>query len=136
MNAVNRVSSAGIAGLTILVVDDEAPYRRAVGRVLAGSTATVVEAANGKEAVAYAARNSVDVVVMDVRMPVRDGVDAAADLLALPTPPSILLMSAEDPPPGLLALGVSFLPKPFSVDELHLAIHQARAGRALPRDSP
>lgn len=130
MNAAYRIPLEGIAGLTILVVDDEAPYRRAVGRVLGAATANIVEAANGWEAAAYVAAHPVDVVVMDVRMPVRDGVETAADLLAMPKPPAILLMSADDPPAGIRALGVPFLAKPFSIVELHLAINQARATRA------
>lgn len=60
-------------GVGILVVDDEDMPRRAMARVLARAGATVVQAANGTEAIAALGNPSFDAVLCDVRMPGLDG---------------------------------------------------------------
>jgi CheY-like chemotaxis protein len=61
------------AASRVLVVDDDFAVRRAVVRFLRTEGLTVVEAANGEEALAKLREGGVSVVVLDLRMPVMDG---------------------------------------------------------------
>ena len=64
--------------IRVLLVDDQELVRTGFRRVLTGEEdiEVVGEAANGREALAAAARTRPDVIVMDIRMPVMDGVEA------------------------------------------------------------
>ncbi len=66
------------AEAVVLVVDDVEPNRRLVSDLLSGSALTIMEAVNGREAVNIVRENAVDLVLMDLRMPVMDGYEAAA----------------------------------------------------------
>jgi len=72
------------ARIRILVVDDHPIVRSGITSVLASQADfdVVGEAGNGDEAVAAASRLEPDLVLMDLRMPVRNGVDASAAILA------------------------------------------------------
>jgi DNA-binding NarL/FixJ family response regulator len=71
--------------IRILVVDDHPIVRSGITSVLASQPDfdVVGEAGNGQEAVAAASRLEPDLVLMDLRMPVRNGVDASAAILAV-----------------------------------------------------
>jgi DNA-binding NarL/FixJ family response regulator len=72
------------ARIRILVVDDHPIVRSGITSVLASQSDfdVVGEAGNGDEAVAAALRLEPELVLMDLRMPVRNGVDASAAILA------------------------------------------------------
>jgi two-component system chemotaxis response regulator CheY len=62
---------------TVLVVDDEPHIRKYIGLILRKlGTPTVVEAANGEEAIAAFEQHNPDLVLMDVNMPIMDGLQA------------------------------------------------------------
>lgn len=63
-----------LAGLRVLLVEDEDSVRRPVGRYLAQRGAQLSEAAHGGEALTAVQRETPDVIVADLRMPVMDGV--------------------------------------------------------------
>jgi two-component system cell cycle response regulator DivK len=63
---------------TVLVVEDYSDSRFMMGRLLEMSGYSVLEAANGREAVEVAERESPDVVLMDLQMPVLDGFTATS----------------------------------------------------------
>jgi len=73
----------GMEEVTVLVVDDQAPFRLAMKAMLARTPgfAMVGEAADGSEVVEAAAATGADLVLMDVNMPVMNGIDATRDLL-------------------------------------------------------
>jgi len=85
--------------LRTLVVDDADAMRLSVVRRLrADRRIEVVDTAtNGAEAVDKATRLHPDLVVMDVNMPVMDGLEATRRLKGLAAPPRVLLLSAEGP---------------------------------------
>jgi CheY-like chemotaxis protein len=60
---------------TILLVDDDPSVREMIGRVLAGECYHVLSAANGFEAIEVASANSIDLVLLDLNMPGKDGWD-------------------------------------------------------------
>lgn len=88
-----------MAGVTrLLLVDDDALVRAGLALMLGGSDEleVVAEASNGREAVARVRDGGVDVVLMDLRMPVMDGIDATAAIVALPSAPRVLVLTTFD----------------------------------------
>lgn len=86
------------APVRIVVVDDEELVRMALRLVIDGEAdLTVVgEAADGNAALAVVDEQRPDVVLMDVRMPGRDGLDTTRELLARPAPPRVLMLTTFD----------------------------------------
>ena len=82
----------------ILIVDDEAPARDRLRRLLEALEGCQVcaEATNGHEALEQAESHKPDIVLMDVRMPGMDGIDAARQLTAQATPPAVIFCTAYD----------------------------------------
>ncbi|MFJ6071008.1 response regulator [Streptomyces sp. NPDC093065] len=82
----------------IVVVDDEELVRMALRLVIDGEPdlTVVAEAADGNAALAVVDEQRPDVVLMDVRMPGRDGLDTARELLARPAPPRVLMLTTFD----------------------------------------
>jgi DNA-binding response OmpR family regulator len=62
-------------GTTILLVDDDPAVREMVGRVLTEEAYLVLSAANGPEALAIASANRIDLVLLDLNMPLQNGWD-------------------------------------------------------------
>jgi len=73
----------------VLVVDDHADFREAMRLFLERSGFRVLTADNGAEAVAWASEQFLDAIIMDVSMPILDGIDATAQLKASPRSASI-----------------------------------------------
>ncbi|MEM7276860.1 MAG: LytTR family DNA-binding domain-containing protein [Pseudomonadota bacterium] len=84
---------------TLLIVDDEQPARERLQRLLGDleeAPAKVVAAANGEEALKVCQTQLVDIVLLDIRMPGMDGIEAASYLQALPEAPAIIFTTAYD----------------------------------------
>jgi two-component system response regulator AlgR len=125
--------------LRALIVDDEAPARERLRRLLEeiGDVAVVGEATNGMEALDRCAALDPDVVLLDVRMPGMDGIEAARHLATLEEPPAVIFTTAYDEY-ALAAFemeAVGYLLKPVRREKLARAVrHAARlAGPQLAR---
>jgi two-component system, OmpR family, response regulator MprA len=109
-------------GDRVLVVDDDPPLRRMLERTLAAEGFEVTVASDGGGALLAAERSAPDVIVLDVGMPVLDGLAVCRRLRdkGLPTP--ILMLTARDEVPdrvaGLEAGADDYLVKPFAIQEL------------------
>jgi DNA-binding NarL/FixJ family response regulator len=125
-----------------LIADDQAMVREGFAAVLAAQPGLVVvgQAADGAEAVAQARELSPDVVLMDVRMPVMDGLQAAREILAAgPGPgehrPRVLMLTTFDVDDyvyeALCAGASGFLLKDATATELVHAVRVVAAGDAL-----
>ena len=75
----------------ILVVDDEEPVRTSVAEILRAAGYKVAEAVDGQDALDMLKSGSVTVLLLDIRMPRRTGIEV---LQALESPPNVILMSA------------------------------------------
>ncbi len=82
----------------VLLTDDDPLVRAGLSLILGGSPdITVVgEAVNGAEAVTAVRAGGVDVVLMDIRMPVMDGIAATAAMLALADAPKVIVLTTFD----------------------------------------
>jgi DNA-binding NarL/FixJ family response regulator len=124
---------------TVLVVDDQELVRSGFRAILdsADDLRVVGEAADGVDAVAEAARLRPDVVLMDVRMPRLDGIEATAQILdqRADDPPKVLVLTTfgtEEHVLDALRAGASgFLLKDATSDELVRAVRTVAAGDAL-----
>jgi CheY-like chemotaxis protein len=76
----------------VLVADDEAGMRETLADILSESGYGVTEAADGNAALDAIRKNDFDVVVMDIRMPGRDGVSVLREVGT--PPPRVILMTA------------------------------------------
>jgi CheY-like chemotaxis protein len=85
-------SSAGLTAL--LVVDDEQGMRDTLADILEERHFSVAQAANGEEALSMVGQHRFDLVLMDVRMPVMDGVTALEHIAAQEPHPPVILMTA------------------------------------------
>ncbi len=119
----DRTNAAG-EGLRdrVLVVDDDPPLRRMLARTLTAEGYEVAVAADGGAALAEAERAAPDVIVLDVAMPVLDGLAVCRRLRGKGLPTPILMLTARDAVPdrvaGLEAGADDYLVKPFAVQEL------------------
>jgi DNA-binding NarL/FixJ family response regulator len=84
--------------IRVVLVDDQALFRAGIRMLLASQPdlEVVGEAGNGAEALEVIAATTPDVVLMDIRMPVMDGIAATAALLARPHPPRIVMLTTFD----------------------------------------
>jgi DNA-binding NarL/FixJ family response regulator len=122
----------------VLVADDEALIRSALSTAirLEGDMEVVGEAADGNEAVRLARQLSPDVVVMDVRMPGKDGIDATREISARPGDrPRVLMLTTFDLDEyvfdAMRAGASGFALKRRPLDELLAAIRIVAQGEGL-----
>ncbi|MFE6848544.1 response regulator [Streptomyces sp. NPDC057686] len=125
------------SGVRVLLADDQ-PLVRSGLRVLMADTPdleVVGEAANGAEAVRLAAELAPDVVVMDIRMPEMDGIEATRRLTAGPGAARVLILTTfdeDDHVYGALRAGASgFAVKDMALDDILAAVRVVAAGDAL-----
>ena len=118
----------------ILVVDDEAPFARALSIGLRARGYDVQWAADGRSGLEVAAREHPDVILLDLGLPDLDGVDVLRGLRAWTTTPVIVLSARSHEQAKVEALDCGaddYVTKPFGMDEL-----VARVRTALRRGAP
>jgi DNA-binding NtrC family response regulator len=123
---------------TVLVVDDEEGVRASV-RAILEETCEVLEAREGAEALeVLRAREEVDLVMLDQRMPGEPGIEVLARVKALdPAMIVVLATAVRDVRTAVEAMRLGawdYLVKPFDVDDLILLVQRALEKRALERE--
>jgi two-component system NarL family response regulator len=123
--------------IRVMVVDDHALFRRGLEMVLAleQDIEVVGEAADGSEAVAMAVEMAPDIVLMDVRMPRRGGIDATSAIKEAVRTAKIVMLTISDEEADLYdaikAGAMGYLLKEISIDEVASAIRAVYNGQSL-----
>jgi len=118
--------------MKVLIADDEAPARGLLAALLAAAGPeyeVVAQAGNGVEVLAACERHSVDLVLLDIRMPGMDGIEAALALAARPDPPAVVFVTAYDEHAlaAFEANAIDYLLKPVRPERLLRALDKAAA---------
>ncbi|MCZ4498048.1 MAG: LuxR family transcriptional regulator [Marmoricola sp.] len=123
--------------IRLVIVDDDPLVRSGLAMILGGSpTLTVVgQAADGLAGLEVVEHQRPDVVLIDIRMPIMDGIEATTALVARNDPPKVIVLTtfdADDFVVRALAAGASgFLLKDTAPEEIVSAIHKVAAGEPM-----
>ncbi|GIH07983.1 DNA-binding response regulator [Rhizocola hellebori] len=123
--------------IRVLIADDHAVVRTGFSTMLRTQPdlEVVAVAADGVEAVAWCGRERVDVVLMDIRMPSLNGIEATRQLTAQPSPPKVIMLTTFDVDEyvydALIAGASGFLLKDVTAEDLIAAVRVVAAGDAL-----
>ena len=114
--------------MDIVVCDDEALARERLSRMVVHLGHRVVaQASNGIEAIVAVQSHQPDIVILDIRMPELNGLEAAAKISQMPTPPAIIFCTAFDQYAidAFKTHAIAYLLKPIALDDLKQAIDKA-----------
>ncbi len=116
--------------MRVLIADDESIIRMGLRAILTDLGHTVISASDGVEAVTLAHRDPPDIALLDIRMPFRDGLESAREIVKLRPIPIIILTAFSDT--ALLDQAASipvqgYLVKPVKRDDLIAAMRMAVA---------
>jgi CheY-like chemotaxis protein len=109
---------------SILVVDDDKEFQMLATLILGGQGYDIVGVDNGQAALEYLSTQSAHLIVLDVRMPLMNGLDFLKAYEAMADHPAPIIMVSAVGPFGLEggAAVSTFLPKPFSPKALRTAV--------------
>src|SRR5688572_9139697 len=105
----------------VLIVEDHAPTRMAMSRLIRETGAEVITARDGEEGLGYLLTQRFDVLLTDLRMPVMDGFELLHHCSKLPDshrPGRIIAISGEYEAGVLHGQPVQFMAKPFDLQKL------------------
>jgi DNA-binding NarL/FixJ family response regulator len=123
--------------IRVLLVDDQELFRRGVAMVLAADEGLdLIEATDGDHAIMLAKENPPDVVLLDVRMPGRGGVDVCREIKSLSPASGIVMLTASDEETDLyesVKAGASgyLLKDASTVDQVADAVRVVASGQSL-----
>lgn len=123
---------------TVLIVDDDADFRRLARMALEDASYNVVEASNGDEALQAIPEHRPDVVLLDITMPEKDGWETLGELKAdarLRGIPVVMVSWRGEPDAqlrGIAAGAQAYVPKPSDTRTL-IRIVEAAMGKQQPR---
>ena len=128
-----------LAGLRVLVVDDERAIRRYLHAALNAQGIDVIEASSGEEALRLVAVNRPDVIILDLGLPDLDGVEVTRRLREWTEIPIVILSVREQESDKITALDAGaddYLTKPFGTGELMARIRAALRRSTHPENEP
>src|SRR5207247_544463 len=120
---------------TILLVDDEDSVRKLLAFPLERDGYSVVQAADGEEALRHFADTPIDLVVLDIMLPRLDGLEVCKRLRATSTVPIIMLTARDDELDKIVGLELGaddYITKPFSIREFRSRVRALLRRAKLP----
>lgn len=116
--------------MKVLIADDEPPARDRLSRLMAGLSGYLLldeQAADGRQALELCARLQPDILLLDIQMPLLDGLEVAAVLNRQPDPPAIIFCTAHDEfaLPAFAVNALGYLVKPVRKEALQQALERA-----------
>ena len=117
---------------TILLCDDELMNRKVASKILKKEGFDVVEAVNGAEAIEVLKRSKIDLILMDLMMPIMDGYEATKIIKeseAFAQIPLIVISALSDKSAITKALelgAIDYLTKPFDIIDFRLRIKNSK----------
>ncbi|EDY87250.1 response regulator receiver:LytTr DNA-binding region [gamma proteobacterium HTCC5015] len=116
--------------ISVLIVDDEPPARQRLVRLVEKTPGyeVVAEAGNGIDAIARFNETQAQIVLLDIRMPVMDGIEAAQHLTQHETPPAIIFTTAysDHALQAFESHAIDYLLKPIRQERLDQALEAAQ----------
>lgn len=112
-------------GPVILIIEDEPQIRRFVRTAIEAENGTVFEAATGERGLIEAATRKPDLVIVDLGLPDRDGIDVVRDIRGWSGLPILILSARADERDKVAALDAGaddYLTKPFGIAELQARV--------------
>jgi len=129
----------GQKGARVLVADDERPLRELIVKELARKGHETEGVEDGQAAVDRLAQTTFDVLVLDMRMPFKSGLDVLRELAGAPDAPQIIVMTGvQDVSTAVEAMKLGaydYLSKPTRMEELDLLVRKAAEKARLLRDN-
>jgi len=123
----------------ILIVDDEIGIQNLLSRVLKGEGYDVRAAGNGDQALEMAQEDFPDLVLCDIKMPGKDGIEVLAELKKLSSKIEVIMLTAHSTVESAVAamkLGAAdYLKKPFDIEELKIVILKTLGIAELKREN-
>jgi two-component system, LytTR family, response regulator AlgR len=132
--------NAEVEAPRVLIADDEAPARARLRDLLDECRerfplGLVEEARNGREALEVLNRARIDIVLLDIRMPEIDGLEAARHIAGMAAPPAIIFTTAFDSYAikAFEVNAIDYLLKPIRIERLMIALGKTRAAPPVSR---
>ena len=126
------------AGMSILVIDDDLEIRSSVGMFLQARGHMVYEAADGFVGVKVLRRETVDIVITDVKMPGMDGFEVLREVKRLSPDTEVIVITAfsevEHAFRAMRDGAFDFFTKPFRVEELNASLQRTMCYQGLRRE--
>jgi two-component system NtrC family response regulator/two-component system response regulator AtoC len=125
--------------IRVLVADDEKNLRELIARELARKGHDVQGVADGEAALSGVSEGAYDVLVLDMKMPKKEGIEVLRELAALPDSPQVIVMTGfQDVATAVEAMKLGaydYLTKPTKIEELDILIRKAAEKGQLLRDN-
>ncbi len=123
----------------ILIVDDELGIRNLLKRVLKGEGYDIREADNGEAAIEMAMEDLPDLVLCDIKMPIKDGIATLQELKDISLNVEVIMLTAhstvENAVQAMKLGAADYIKKPFDVEELKVVIEKTLGVAELKREN-
>lgn len=130
--------NAPSTGQTVLIIDDDRSIRQLLGLHFEEQGHQALGAATAAEGESFAQSSRPDVIVLDVRLPDRSGIDTIASLRQHSDAPIVMITGLRDMATTILAMkggAFDFIPKPIDIRALDAAVARALEHRKISADT-